>query len=107
MSASGIDERRRRVVARLFARNGRPRPGLEDAQPLTSADVAALFRMSERAIRLWAGRGELPHMRTLGGGRLLYPADGIAAVYAERYLGLPQGGRIPVRETATTRGRAS
>jgi hypothetical protein len=78
-------DRRRQVLARLFGPDGKPIPGLTDAPPLSSGDVAALFRMSERAIRLWAAKGELPHMRTLGGGRLRYPADEIAALYVKRY----------------------
>jgi len=73
--------RRRAVLARLFTPAGTPRAGLEHVSPLNSADVAALFRMTERAIRMQAAKGELPHMRTLGGGRLLYPADEIAAMY--------------------------
>ena len=75
--------RRREVLARLFTSDGTPRAGLENVSPLNSADVAALFRMTERAIRMQAAKGELPHMRTLGGGRLLYPADEIAAMYVQ------------------------
>jgi hypothetical protein len=78
-------DRRRKVLARLFAPDGKPKPGLTEAPPLSSADVAALFLMSERAIRFWAAKGELPHMRTLGGGRLLYPANEIAALFAQLY----------------------
>jgi predicted DNA-binding transcriptional regulator AlpA len=101
-------ERRREVVARLFEPNGKPRAGLKDAPPLRSADVAALFRMSERAIRLWAAKGELPHMRTLGGGRLLYPADEIAALYAQHYPDTRARGRSRARAAAgRTRRRAS
>ena len=81
----GIDQRRRQVWARLFTLKGEMRAGLEDEPPLSSGDVALLFRMSERAIRMWAAKGELPHMRSLGGGRLLYPADQIAALYLDRY----------------------
>lgn len=77
--------RRRDVLARLFTEDGELKAGLQDVPPLNSAEVAALFQMSERAIRVWAAKGELPHMRTLGGGRLLYPADRIAALYALHY----------------------
>ncbi|MCC7368831.1 MAG: helix-turn-helix domain-containing protein [Chloroflexi bacterium] len=82
-------------------------PGLQETLPLSSADVAALFRMSERAIRLWAAKGELPHMRTLGGGRLLYPADEIAALYAEHYAGALPRGRNPARAPARNSRRGA
>lgn len=101
-------DRRRDVLARLFAPDGKPKLGLKDAPLLSSADVAALFRMSERAIRLWAAKGELPHMRTLGGGRLLYPADEIAALYVQNYPDTRARGRSRARAAAgRTRGRAS
>lgn len=83
--ASDTNERRREVRDRLFAINGLPRAHLEDVPPLSSGDVAALFQMSERTIRIWAAKGTLPHIRTLGGGRILYPADQIAALYARHY----------------------
>ena len=41
------------------------------------------FQMTERSIRKLAAGGRLPHMRTLGGGRLLYPPHEIAALYKE------------------------
>lgn len=107
MTASETDRRRREVLARLFAPDGKPMPGLKEALPLSSADVAALFRMSERAIRLWAAKGELPHMRTLGGGRLLYPADEIAALYAQRYPGALARGRNPARAAARSTRRGA
>lgn len=90
-TTSDTGKRRREVLEHLFTPEGKPRAGLEDAPPLSSADVAALFQMSERSIRMWAAKGELPHMRTLGGGRLLYPADQIATLYVEHYAGtIPQ-----------------
>ncbi len=79
-------KRRREVIERLFTVNGIPKAHLEDAPPLSSGDVAALFQMSERTIRLWAAKGALPHIRTLGGGRILYPADQIVALYAKHYV---------------------
>ena len=100
ISVSEADRRRREVVARLFAPDGTTRSGLKDARPLQPAEVAALFRVSERAIRVWAVKGELPHMRTLGGGRLLYPADAIAALMAERYPDALPGPRGRARATA-------
>ena len=80
---SDAESRRREVLERLFTPDGKPRVGLDESRALGSADVAALFRMTERAIRLLAAKGKLPHMRTLGGGRLLYPADEIAVLYAQ------------------------
>ena len=67
-------ERRRKLLMRLFLVNGDPKPDLEDEAPLSSTDVAALFQMTDRSIRLQAAKGDLPHTRTLGGGRLLFPA---------------------------------
>lgn len=105
---SDTGRRRRELLARLFTPDGEPRDELENAPPLSSADVAALFRMSERAIRLRASKGELPHMRTLGGGRLLYPVDQIAALYAHHYLDGSSRGVSPARAGAgSTRSRAS
>lgn len=83
---SDTTKRRREILERLFTIDGLPRAHLEDAPPLSSGDVAALFQMSERTIRLWAAKGTLPHTRTLGGGRILYPADQIAALYAKHYV---------------------
>ena len=103
-SAPDPDRLRREVLARLFAPNGQPRAELADAAPLSSAEVASLFRMSERAIRVWAAKGEVPHMRTLGGGRLLYPADAIAALYARHYSD-PTPGRPRNSRVAASRGR--
>ena len=81
------DRRRRDLLARLLAPDGRPRPGLTSDPLLNSTDVAALFEMSERVIRLWAVQGQLPHVRSLGGGRLRYRPDEIAALYSQRYPG--------------------
>ncbi|MFH1740140.1 MAG: helix-turn-helix domain-containing protein, partial [bacterium] len=70
------------LLTRLIDQNGRPKPGLENESPLSTKDVAVLFRMSERGIRVQAAKGKLPHTRTLGGGKLLFPADRIAELYA-------------------------
>lgn len=75
--------RRSELLAHLFTPNGSPRQGLENHESLSSADVAVLFQMTERSIRKLAAGGRLPHMRTLGGGRLLYPPHVIAALYVE------------------------
>lgn len=75
--------RRCELLSRLFTSDGKPREGLENQQSLSSADVAALFQMKERAIRKLAADGRLPHMRTLGGGRLLYPPHEIAELYKD------------------------
>lgn len=82
MNTTGSDERQRELLELLFMPEGKPREGLE-TQSLSSADVAVLFQMTERAIRKLAAKGKLPHMRTLGGGRLLYPADEIAVLYTQ------------------------
>ena len=73
--------RRSELLTRLFTLDGRPGEGLENQTSLSSADVAALFQMTERSIRKLAADGRLPHMRTLGGGRLLYPVHQIAVLY--------------------------
>ena len=77
--------RRRKLLERLFLPDGNPKDGLEAENALSSADVAALFQMTERSIRKLASTGQLPHRRTLGGGRLLYPADEIAELYLQSY----------------------
>ena len=77
--------RRSELLTRLFTPDGRAREGLENQTSLSSADVAALFQMTERSIRKLAADGRLPHMRTLGGGRLLYPAHQIAVLYRQFY----------------------
>ena len=77
-----------KLLELLFTSDGRPREGLEAEAFLSSADVAALFQMTERSIRkpkAVAAAGQLPHRRTLGGGRLLYPAHEIALLYAQSY----------------------
>ena len=76
--------RRRELLERLLTPDGKPKNGLETESSLNSVDVAASFEMTERAIRKLAAKGELPYIRTLGGGRLLYPASEIAALYAHR-----------------------
>ena len=78
-----VNTRRCELLTRLFTPEGSPREGLENQQSLSSADVAALFQMKERSIRKLAADGRLPHMRTLGGGRLLYPAHQIAVLYKQ------------------------
>lgn len=84
-TSQDVSVRRCELLTRLFTPDGTPRERLEDQQCLNSADVAALFQMTERSIRKLAADGRLPHMRTLGGGRLLYPPDEIAAMYRQLY----------------------
>ena len=74
---------RSQLLARLFTPNGRPRQGLGNQKSLGSPEVAALFQMTEQFIRKSAADGRLPHMCTLGGGRLLYPPHEIGALYKE------------------------
>ena len=81
--SSDSSVRRCELLSRLFTPDGKPKEGLENQQSLSSADVAALFQMKERAVRKLAADGRLPHMRTLGGGRLLYPPCEIAALYTQ------------------------
>ena len=84
MEDNHSDRRRRpELLMRLLLANGDPRPDLEHERPLSSTDVATLFQMTDRSIRLQAAKGDLPHSRTLGGGRLLFPADEIAELYAQ------------------------
>ena len=78
-----VSTRRCELLTRLFTPDGRLREGLENEQSFNSADVAALFQMTERSIRKLAADGRLPHMRTLGGGRLLYPPREIALLYKQ------------------------
>ena len=77
--------RRRKLLERLFLPDGNPKDELATEDFLSSGDVAALFQMTERSIRKLAAAGQLPHRRTLGGGRLLYPADEIAELYLQSY----------------------
>jgi excisionase family DNA binding protein len=46
---------------------------------LRTREVAALFRVSERAVTDWARRGWIPSVRTPGGQRR-YPADEVWAL---------------------------
>ena len=83
MNFPDVSTRRYEILARLFTADGGLREGLESEKPLSSADVAVLFQMTERSIRKLAADGRLPHMRTLGGGRILYPPGEIAVLYME------------------------
>lgn len=80
-----LSARRCENFARPFTAEGGPRLGLDTAAPLSLAEVAPPFQMSERAIRLCASKEELLDMRTLGGRRLMYPANQIAALYFRHY----------------------
>lgn len=82
-TSSDSSTRRSELLARLFTPNGSARQGLENQESLSSSDVAVLFQMTERSIRKLAAGGRLPHMRTLGGRRLLYPPHEIDTLYKE------------------------
>ena len=49
---------------------------------LRTADVAAMFQVSERTVSDWARRGRIPSVRTPGGHRR-YPADEIHRIMRE------------------------
>lgn len=46
-----------------------------DAQLLTPAEVAAIFRVDPKTVTRWARSGYLPCIRTLGGHRRFPAAD--------------------------------
>ncbi len=52
------------------------RRGGGERRVLRTAEVAALFQVSERAVTDWAARGRLPSVRTPGGHRR-YPVDAV------------------------------
>jgi excisionase family DNA binding protein len=73
------ESQRRALLASLF---GSEVPsGLGD-QLLRTADVAALFQVSERTVSEWARRGRIPSVRTPGGHRR-YPAEEIRHLLVE------------------------
>jgi excisionase family DNA binding protein len=73
------DERRRELLAHLFG--SKVPPGLT-GQLLRTADVAALFHVSERTVSDWARRGRIPSVQTPGGHRR-YPAAEIQRIMQE------------------------
>ena len=54
---------------------------------MTSAEVAAIFRVDPKTVARWAKEGKLTSIRTLGGHRRYRAADIMA------YLQAPEGGR--------------
>ena len=73
------DDNRNRLLAQLF---GRDVPAGLHGQLLRTADVAALFHVSERTVSDWARRGRIPSVQTPGGHRR-YPAAEIRRIMEE------------------------
>ena len=65
------ERQRRHLLAALF---GTEVPSGLGSQLLRTADVAALFQVSERTVSEWRGRGRISSVRT-SGGHHRYPAD--------------------------------
>ena len=65
---------RDRIVSELFGDDA-PRSAMS-GRLLRTAEVAALFQVSERAVTDWARKGRLPSVRTPGGHRR-YPAEAV------------------------------
>jgi len=73
------DSHRHQLLSILF---GSDVPPDLEGQLLRTADVAALFQVSERTVSEWAKRGQIPSVRTPGGHRR-YPAEGIRGLLHE------------------------
>ena len=73
------ESQRRALLANLF---GPEVPSGLGGQLLRTADVAALFQVSERTVSEWARRGRIPSVRTPGGHRR-YPADEVRQLLQE------------------------
>jgi excisionase family DNA binding protein len=73
------ESQRRALLMNLF---GAEVPSGLSGQLLRTADVAALFQVSERTVSEWARRGRIPSVRTPGGHRR-YPAEEIRNLLAE------------------------
>jgi len=65
---------RARLVAEIFGESSAA--AAMSGRLLRTAEVAALFQVSERAVTDWARKGRLPSVRTPGGHRR-YPADAV------------------------------
>lgn len=65
---------RARLVAEIFGDSSAAEA--MSGRLLRTAEVAALFQVSERAVTDWARKGRLPSVRTPGGHRR-YPADAV------------------------------
>ncbi len=82
------EQRRQRLLAELY---GREVPTSINGHLLRTADVAALFQVSERTVSDWARRGRIPSVRTPGGHRR-YPADEIHRILEQAEQGLRPDG---------------
>jgi excisionase family DNA binding protein len=78
-SETAPERQRQQLLAALF---GAEVPRALDGQLLRTADVAALFQVSERTVSEWARRGRIPSVRTPGGHRR-YPADQVRQLLDE------------------------
>lgn len=65
---------RARLIVEVFGES--PAATQMSGRLLRTAEVAALFQVSERAVTDWARKGRLPSVRTPGGHRR-YPADAV------------------------------
>ncbi len=72
------ESQRRTLLVELF---GSDVPSGLEGQLLRTADVAALFQVSERTVSEWARRRRIPSVRTPGGHRR-YPAEEIRHLLA-------------------------
>ena len=79
MDDDSQESQRRVLLANLF---GAEVPSGLGGQLLRTADVAALFQVSERTVSEWARRGRIPSVRTPGGHRR-YPAEEIRQLLAD------------------------
>ena len=79
MDDDSQESQRRALLANLF---GAEVPSGLGGQLLRTADVAALFQVSERTVSEWARRGRIPSVRTPGGHRR-YPAEEIRQLLAD------------------------
>lgn len=79
MTDKNSEQHRRELLASLF---GSQVPTGLSSNLLRTADVAALFQVSERTISDWARRGRIPSVRTPGGHRR-YPAEEIRRIMRE------------------------
>ena len=47
-------------------------------KPITAKEMAALLKVTERTLRMWAFRGAIPYIALPSGSFLFYPNDVIA-----------------------------
>lgn len=82
-------DRRERLLTDLFGRDEIPAALSE--RLLHTAEVAALFQVSERTVADWARRGRISCVRTPGGHRR-YPAEEIRRLLVANAEGVSSGG---------------